>query len=284
MFRYQRRQMLWERSSDVCTQAISNAVSRNRFGEFSRYLRVCDNNNLIPGDKFTKVHNLWAMIIERWLLYFPHTSHLSIDASIIAYYGWHSCKQYIRDKPIKFDYKLDVSTHHPVIPCASSYLGAQKEYDIPSLALGGSVIVDLISELPSHIEYKLYFDNFFTTLYLLDYLAEKIAGNSTLQANRTDGTHLKDSKPLQKQPRCSFDYITDINPGTIMVIWNDDKLVIISSNCHGLEPIHKANRWSNLKQTCGHTTAESGFPIKTVRWWCWLYGPKYGELFDFNPN
>ena len=36
--------------------------------------------------------------------YIPET-HLSFDESMVAYYGRHACKQFIRGKPIRFGFK-----------------------------------------------------------------------------------------------------------------------------------------------------------------------------------
>ena len=40
------------------------------------------------------------------------------------------------------------------------------------LGLGGSVVVDLVKSLPGGPKYSLYFDNFLTSLRLLDHLTE----------------------------------------------------------------------------------------------------------------
>ena len=52
--------------------------------------------------------------------------------------------------------------------------------------LGGSVVVKLVSNLPCD-QYILYFDNFFTSLPLLEQLAAKnIRATGTVRVNRID--------------------------------------------------------------------------------------------------
>ena len=50
-----RRRMFWEPSDDVHNVAISQAMTRNRFEQIMQYLHVADNDNLVLGDKLTKV-------------------------------------------------------------------------------------------------------------------------------------------------------------------------------------------------------------------------------------
>lgn len=156
---------------------------------------------------------------EHWLKFFPHVPCLSVDESMIAYFGRHSCKQYIRGKPIKFGYKAwSLNTPSGYLIQSQLYQGAQKEYEYPALGLGGSVVVSLASLLPKDLHYRLYFDNFFTSLPLLEHLSTmNCSGTGTLRANRTEGAPLKDSKLLEKEERGTFDYRTDIENNAITV-------------------------------------------------------------------
>jgi len=53
-----------------------------------------------------KVRPLMTMLNERFQLFWPVENELSIDESMVPYYGRHSTKQFIRGKPIRFGYKL----------------------------------------------------------------------------------------------------------------------------------------------------------------------------------
>ena len=62
-----------------------------------------------------------------------------------------------------------------------------------SLGMAGSVVLDLIAELPSGRPYRFYFDNLFTSLKLVDKLTERgIGATSTVRVNRVEKCSLTD--------------------------------------------------------------------------------------------
>ncbi len=50
-----RRRMYWDNSPDVHNEAVSNAMSRNRFDEILNFMHVCDNSNLPQTDQCAAV-------------------------------------------------------------------------------------------------------------------------------------------------------------------------------------------------------------------------------------
>ncbi|KAH9639653.1 hypothetical protein HF086_009106 [Spodoptera exigua] len=97
--------MYWEQRVDCSFPTVAALMSRNRFEDLLRYFHVADNNNLDPSDKFAKVRPLWKLLNARWVKYYPGDKNLSIDESMIPYYGKHGTKQHIHGKPIRFGYK-----------------------------------------------------------------------------------------------------------------------------------------------------------------------------------
>jgi len=152
------RLLYWDQSSDVHNVAVSGAMTRNRFDEIMQFVHVADNENLPANDRMAKFRPLFNIMNENFLKHFPATRHLSIDESMVPYYGRHSAKQFIRGKPIRFGYKL-WSLNTPLSYCVQMdpYQGAR--VTDKQLGLGGSVVVKLIVKLPSDL-YVLYFDNF----------------------------------------------------------------------------------------------------------------------------
>lgn len=107
------------------------------------------------------------------------------------------------------------------------------------------MILDLMSELPP-AKYHLYFDNFFTSLKLLDRLTEKGFGaTGTVRMNRVEKCPLTTPEQLKKQKRGTYDYRLDPNSGIVVVRWHDNSVVTVASNCHGVYPLGQAQRWSN---------------------------------------
>ena len=85
------------------------------------------------------------MINESCLQNFNPEKNVSIDESMVPYYGRHGCKQYIQNKPVKFGYKLWVSATllgHAIqfYPCA----GKDDNYN-KDIGLGDSVVMTLMS-------------------------------------------------------------------------------------------------------------------------------------------
>ena len=128
------------------------------------------------------------MMNESCLENFIPEKNVSIDESVVPYYGRHGCKQYIQNKAVKFGYKLWVAAtalgygiqFYP-------YAGKDDNYN-KDIGLGGSVVMTLMSKLPlapdSH--YHAVTDDFFTSPSLLRVLKENgIAAPGTVRANRT---------------------------------------------------------------------------------------------------
>ena len=167
-----RRWMYWSSDEDVGKDCVQSAMSRNRFEEMLRYLHVSDNAHLDVGDKMSKVRPLLSHMNEKFLTYFRavQTQNLSIDESMVPYYGRHSCKQFIRGKPIRFGYKVwMLSTSLGYLVKFEPYQSAKGRQAVyPGLGMGGSVVIDLIVALQEEEgrSYHLTFDNLFTSLNL----------------------------------------------------------------------------------------------------------------------
>jgi len=90
-----RRRMYWSTEADVRNDMIANAVSRNWFDEIMSKLHCADNNCLPDSDCFGKVRPLINYLNEKNLEHSQVSQKVSIDESMIPYYGHHGCKQHI---------------------------------------------------------------------------------------------------------------------------------------------------------------------------------------------
>ena len=107
----------------------------------------------------TLVRPLLNLPRDRFLRHFPVTQNLSIDESMIPHFGRHGAKHCIRNKPIRFGYKvLCLCTPDGCLGNFEPYQGSNRKEKHP-LHLGGSVVERLFSDLPQH-PYCLYTDNF----------------------------------------------------------------------------------------------------------------------------
>ncbi|XP_046686779.1 piggyBac transposable element-derived protein 3-like [Homalodisca vitripennis] len=243
-----RKRMYWELSPDTHHDTVSKAMSRNKFEEILRYFHVCDNANLDVSDKFAKIRPLWNMLNERWLQAYPGDANISIDESMVPYFGRHGAKQHIHGKPIRFGYKVwCVCTRLGYLIQAEPYQGKKTGNTIPEIGVGGSVVIDILSELPQNKTYSIYMDNFFTSLKLLDYLSEKgHDATGTIKANRVENAPLKEATVLKKESRGSYDQLTEQKTGITLVRYNDNNVVTVASTRCGVQPMGKAKRWCRV--------------------------------------
>lgn len=85
---------------------MSKAMSRNRFQIIKSCIHFADNQQLEEDNKVAKVQPLHTSLIQQLTQYGVFHEMLSIDESMVLYYGRHSAKMFIRGKPIRFGFKL----------------------------------------------------------------------------------------------------------------------------------------------------------------------------------
>ena len=116
--------------------------------------------------------------------------------------------------------------------------------DYDHLQKSAQVVAKLCQNLPSHKNYKLFFDNWFSTLELMLYLKNKgILAVGTIRLNHLGGCSVSSNKDLQKAGRGSSDYCTDNNSGIRVVKWVDNNVAQLISNFAGIEPMASIERW-----------------------------------------
>lgn len=241
-----RRRLYWSSEQDVRNDMIANAMSRNRFDDILANLHCADNTDLQPEDRFSKVRPLISSINANYMKHWPVSQNLSVDESMIPYYGHHGCKQHIHGKPIRFGFKIwSLNSSTDGYCCQfDPYQGAGSGIRMQQLGLGGSVVVDLVSKLPVN-HYHIYADNFFSSLSLVDHLSKSGIGyTGTIRENRTQKCPVMESKQLGKKTRGEFDFRQDTANNLILAKWHDNAVVSLVSNCHGVNPVGNATRWS----------------------------------------
>ena len=76
--------------------------------------------------------------------------------------------------------------------------------------MGGDVVMQMASTLPENQNYKIFADNYFTSLALVTALkAKRIYYVGTVRSNRLHGCELKSEKELRKEGRGSIDSKVD---------------------------------------------------------------------------
>ncbi|XP_003378737.1 putative piggyBac transposable element-derived protein 2 [Trichinella spiralis] len=196
----------WSTQPDIGAQGAISCMSHNRFMKIKKYLHLADNQTLVKGDKMSKVTPLYKLLNSSLVKHGMFHEKLSVDESIVPYFGRHATKMILKGKPIRFGYKLwmlcgnDGYPHHMII-----YQG--KEMHASKVPLSIRVIsnrVDIIQENSNTTRHTLYFDNFFNSYDLLVNLSGlKMRAIGTIRpyhSNGADAVMLPD-KELMKQKR-----------------------------------------------------------------------------------
>lgn len=245
----------WKSSSDVRNNLVYEAMRRERFKQIMRYIHCANNLNIDVNDKFYKVRPFMDKLKQKCLQNFEPEACLAFDESMIKYYGRHSCKQFIKGKPIRFGYKSwCLNTTQGYLVNFDFYQGKNpKKKDVYEAAFGkcAAPLVSMIDELPvQNLPYKFYFDNLFTSLSLLSHLKNRgFHATGTIRENRIPKScPLLSKKELKKQKRGYYISSIEKNHGVILVKWVDNSVVTVASTLHGVNPITTVNRYSSLEK------------------------------------
>ena len=188
-----------------------------------------------------KVTPFYVLVNECLQLFGILHHNLSIDESMVPYFGRHSCKQFIRGKPIRFGYKLWVLCSSSGMPYrVNLYEG--KSTDQTNEPLGSRVVKNLIFKCISGSQH-LYFDHFFTFYDLVKDLANMgFAATGTIRQNRLKGCPITPVDTMKKKERGAFDRLS---AGNVEIVrWIDNNVVTFCSNAVGSEPVGTARRWT----------------------------------------
>ncbi|KAF0708051.1 piggyBac transposable element-derived protein 2-like, partial [Aphis craccivora] len=182
----------------------------------------------------------------------PLERDLSIDEQLCATKAHSYLKQYLPLKPHKWGYKFFVM-------CGSNgfsyrfelYTGQenQDKYRLPSepdLMANANVVVRLSRIIPENKNHRVFFDNYYTTIPLLTFMAKKgIHTLGTVRRNRLPNFQFISEKIMNNQARGNaFEYITvfDDIPLT-SVVWKDNKIVTLLSSYCGILPKNSIKRF-----------------------------------------
>ena len=96
----------WSVDPVLRCDSFRETMSRNRFAEIKSFLHAADNNALQEDTRMVKVKPLYNILNEKLFQFGIVHDSLSIDESMVPYFGRHSCKQFIKAKPIRFGFKI----------------------------------------------------------------------------------------------------------------------------------------------------------------------------------
>ncbi|XP_013193343.1 piggyBac transposable element-derived protein 3 isoform X2 [Amyelois transitella] len=251
-----REHMYWSLDEDVGVEVVSKAMSRNRFREIKRNLHLVDNNDAsTTSDKMFKVRKLSEVLMKKYNQWGIFHEFISIDESMIRYYGHHPAKQFIRGKPVRFGYKNWVAASSSGY-CYSFDIYCGKSTTPTTEPLGTRVVKLLLNKLTTNAaNHKVFFDNFFTSCDLLyDLRQSGFRATGTVRENRTKKCPLSSVKEMMKKSRAVYDYRFDKNNEILLVRWKDNSICTMATNYDSYEPLGLVKRWCPEKKEKAEVT------------------------------
>lgn len=229
--------------------AIADSMARDRFDRIKSVIHFNDNAAILPREDsaYDKLFRVRPLInsIRANLLKIPQEEHQAVDEQMIPTKAHNSLKQYMPKKPHKWGYKvISRAGESGFIYDFLIYTGKDTIKDNENVGLSSAYVLKLIKNLPAHKNYKIYYDNWFSSVPLIDALNEKgILCLSTVRANRLKGLKLKEDKELKREGRGALDFSIEQRTDSVVVKWFDNKSVHLLSNYAGVDPIDTCDRW-----------------------------------------
>lgn len=152
----------------------------NMFEKIKQFLHFTDNNQLIPPnrpghDRLYRIRPILETLKKRFQS-IPLEESLSIDEQLCSTKAKHYLKQYIPMKPHKWEYKLFVMAgvsgfaYNLEIYSGQENDSALRLSSEPDIGASGNVVVRLARIVPLDKHFKLYYDNYYTSISLMIYL------------------------------------------------------------------------------------------------------------------
>ena len=254
----------WKQDACYSNKLIVDTFQRDRFLEIIKNIHFANNNRPKVAARGDMADRAWK--IRPVMEHFNHSfqsakepePEMSIDEHMVKFKGRSFMKQYIRNKPIKWGFKIWCR-------CAST-TGYLYEFDIytgknasQSEPLGESVVWQLSKALKGS-NVSMYFDNFFTSPSLLSKLLKYgIYGTGTVQPSRKGfprNMHPADNSMARGE--VSFAYSNEL----LYFKWKDSKgITMLTNDTSKSKETTSVSRWSKaskerIKVSCPVILAE----------------------------
>jgi hypothetical protein len=237
-------------SPEFRVDKIASVMTNNKFEELKRFIHFNDNTLPDNSDKLKKVRPLIDLLVRQFRSV-TMEENLSIDEQMVPFKGRSSIKQYNPKKPHKWGYKIYVlSGISGFAYDFEIYSGKQDNILLPEevdCGASGNVVVRLSRSIPSNVNYKVYFDNYFNSPELQLFLAKKgILSLGTVRLNRVSQCNMMSDTDLKKKGRGAFEerlaVVDDVQIAAVR--WLDNKPVSFLSTLIGSQPVGQVRRWS----------------------------------------
>lgn len=239
--------MYW--AAETRFAAIADIMSRNRFEQLRKYLHVANNDNTTTAndpahDKLFKIRPLLSVLRTNMQETPPEERH-SVDEQMIPFKGRSNLKQYVKGKPHKWGFKVFMRAGESGMMYDFEIYTGKGTCEDFGLGFSGDIVMALTSELPEGKNFKLYFDNWFSSLQLAIALKERgIFCVGTIRSDRMGGCSLSSEAQLKLSGRGSYDWRVETEGNVALIRWYDRKAVNFVCTYSPVDPEGKCKRWS----------------------------------------
>ncbi|XP_047490888.1 piggyBac transposable element-derived protein 3-like [Penaeus chinensis] len=254
----------WE--NDTRYAPVADIMSRNRFQSILSLIHFVDNSTCTDAVKMDKLWKIrpWTYMFRAQCLKITPEEHNSIDEMMIPFKGSFSgIKQYMKGKPHKWGYKIWARAGASgILYDFDIYQGKRgNTSDTSSLGVAADVVLKLSSTLSDNKNYKVYADNFLSSIPLLEALQNHgIHDLGTIRPNRLRNCNLESDADLKKYGRGSYDFRVEQNHNFVAVKWHDTRAVTLVSTYAGPEPTSQVSRWD--KRERNHVQVQIPLTVK----------------------
>jgi len=202
-------------SPNIGNDIIQNTMCCNDFEKIRSLLHFSDNYSMLPKDHpgHDRLYKIRPVVetLKNKFSSIPLEESLSIDEQLCSTKARHYLKQYMPMKPHKWGYKLFVLSGVSGFSYNFEIFTGQENNDEnrpsfePDLGAAANVVVRFSRVAPKNQNYKIYFDNYYTTILLLVYLKSRgILSLGTARRNRLCNVLLPHEKEMLKKPRGAY--------------------------------------------------------------------------------
>ncbi|XP_047675159.1 piggyBac transposable element-derived protein 4-like [Tachysurus fulvidraco] len=229
----------WRRSELYSFSFPSRVISGRRFKAISRAIHLSDPdddaaNNLKKGtagyDRLFKIKPMYHEVRQVCMAYYQPHQCVAIDERMVASKARTGLRQYMKNKPVKWGYKLFVLADSANGYTWDFFIYEGRGSQIVK-GIGYDTVMRLMDTKLLGTGYKLFVDNFYTSPDLFrDLLAKKIWACGTIRGHHIG--YLKD-RPGGIEKRAPRGTIRWIREGPVVFVnWRDTRDVLMCSTIH----------------------------------------------------
>ena len=276
------------RKDGICNITwFASIMSSKRYKDILRFLHLTDNEKAPERDspefKLYKLGGLHNTLNKSFNSAYSPSKELSVDEQMVGTRCRVSFIQYMPKKPTKFGIKIWVLADASTGYCLQYQIYTGKVNNTQERGLTYRVVTELLSPYLNR-NHNVFFDNFFTTIPLIEYLAT----NGTFCCGTIRSDRGKFPQAFLKAVLEKGQSVFVRKNNLLAVHWKDKRDVYVVSSIHGNEieevqrrgekeltnkprMINQYNCFMNGVDKCDQMLASYSIQRKTTKWWKKLF-------------